>query len=1328
MCIGTSSILFAQPRSELPSKQLPIENERWEIKGWSLEAGLPQSSVTGIVPSFDGRLWVGSFAGLSRFDGLAFEPLSLTNTNLPIRITHLVKDPLHVGQIWIATEGEGLWLLKDALSADQVSIESVKTPQSLSGATIFDLHAQAGEHRTGIWISTDRGSFHRDPQGHWQQLELIEGQSSSFEMTIDQKGTLWSCTDRALFKAPLHSAQPELLFPPPLSQETEVKQLPACRGGVPYQGGYLGLFEDKFWYISQQNEWTEIKLLKDSQVISAGGKWRQRPWISPQGDLWLLSGIEVFQLGALEDVLNQARQGMAIKATIHPLGYDGRTIYAADKGSFWVGTTGGGLFRISSLNFSQILWPQHKDFSQTGPIAQTSHELWFVKDYQELWRYRDTQKNHYYERVQLPPTHENHLIHAIGARLNGDILIAREQQILSYQRQQKQFKSVFDARKIKELGKISLLSTQHFKSTQSDLDGWWIGTYRGEVLYSQADGTIESLALPKYFQFGKILSLIELSSGDQHDSVKSIHQLDLAIGHARGLSIRRDGFWRNYTVEDGLPRGDIRDLLEIDHKVIWMASYGGGLGWIDQQGHLGKIDVHDAHLSSLKLTADQSLWIQGNKGLTRVKLNDLESLRADKNRPLVTELLRVGEANGWVRQSSVLRKDGSLWLAGVDGLSVTQTTQLMSSTPLRAPQIEAAFVGDFRLQLPHNASSKPIYQNVPTSEFRRLEVQYRTNLLESSRSIGYEHRLIRESDSDNLPWIPAGTSKLLTYTHLNPGHYRLQVRSVSLEYAPSELTELRFMIPWQWHELLWVRILLGFILITIPTFASLWRARLISLHNRRLRLEIEEKIIAKQRLKDREARYRKVFNEAKNAFLFYTSDGICVEVNQQALYLFNTSQETLMNTSPRDLGLPPLEHWIEVKESSEVPLLCFRLDGSVFPARMNYVPYVADGLEMWLVSIVDLSSIVSAHEQQTWLLHQRSIIRRMDALGRLSSGIVHDLNNILGALSGNIELMKDELSLDEFMEESLDDMIECLKRGSILSQQLLAFSRLKTTQTRSVLHPVELVKGLEKLLYRLMPQGVSLVLDLNFTGQVKLDQGIFEQVLLTLTLHAAEASPIGGEVWISLKESQEGSLQLRVDDEGPPIPLKTLSTLLESDQFKEDDLSPALAQVHHWVSQAHGQLSITRREQKNQVMIDWKSPDTTPIPSQKKHREMDQNQASYQVVVVDDNQELRRVLVRQLKSLGHTVESYGDPLEALELIRQGIMPDILISDVIMPGLNGRQLTSELRKTFPNLKVIFISGYTSDVLGEVSMHSNQELLLYKPFTKEVLQRKINELMN
>jgi PAS domain S-box-containing protein len=807
--------------------------------------------------------------------------------------------------------------------------------------------------------------------------------------------------------------------------------------------------------------------------------------------------------------------------------------------------------------------------------------------------------------------------------------------------------------------------------------------------------------------------------------------------------------WRTWTYEDGLPRAEARHLFEDQRGVLWVATYGGGLGWIkdDQAGALPsrRGELYDRFLSSITLTKDNSVWLQGNKGVMRVRLSDLEAARLNPEHAIVTHHIKTGEANGWLRSSAAFTPDGSLWLAGVDRLSVVETSKLITDRPLPSPRIKNLLVGDTTLSA-HPLSTSEVLtpkrlEHAPAEAFRRLEVSYATTTLEHDNGVSYEHRLVplpqRSLKPDELnalraevPWVSAGSAQVAVFPQLHPGAYLFEVRSISLEHTASPSTQIAFKIPHKWHELLWVRALLGLALMALTTLLGLWRARLISQHNKQLLAEIKQREVVEAKLGAREAHYRQVFNQAANAFLLYNKQGVCVEVNPQANALFGASEEVLLACDPRLLGLPPLEHLAENREGEHTPLLCTRVDGGVFPARMSYVRCHVEGSEMWLVSVMDLSAIVTAHERQTWVQHQLAVARRMDALGRLASGIAHDLNNILGALAGNIELLGEDLPTDDpFVQESLSDVRESVVRGSALSQQLLAFSRLKSSQRPTTLDPIEVVRALEKLLHRLMPQGVTLLFDLKPVGELKLNRGTLEQVLLTLTLHAAEASPPDGEVRVRVELNGEGALSLLVEDSGPAIPLSALRSVLEGYREGGDIGVPALALVKRVITEAQGSLSVRRYGERNVVIVEWPSGHLTPLPHQNRERTQQAKRPdrSLNLVVVDDNHELRRALVRQLTSLGHAVEGFGDPLEALEaLSARPTAPHILISDVIMPGMNGRQLANEVRRRFPQLPVLFISGYTSDVLGEVSMEGENEQLLHKPFTKEVLRRKLNSL--
>jgi len=1310
---------------------------------WHLADGLPQSSVTGLAPAADGRLWVSTFAGITRFDGVTFEPLSGEGRREgPVRVSHLAADPADPRRIWVSTDAEGLWLLEDSERPEEVRVREVPLPPALRNLTLYEATvAPAGSPAEGVWLATNDGALRvreaTTPAPRVERVPLPAPPDSVFHVDLADDGHLWLCAASALWR---RAPSGEIWGAPPASPLPD-GALPACRGGLPAPGGDLwALYEDGLWLVSRAGERREalVRVTAGGRAGGEGGEaraphtapaapalpaaperlrgaWRARPVRAPDGRLLVLTADGVFDLGAEGEAAARVRRGEALPATRVPLRGAPRASWLSPTGALWLGFTGLGLARVSEDSFERLTWPGKRDDQDTGPLARLGGELWFAHSCDELWRARPRAPGRPIERVPLPSARHGGCVDALGARDGSELLLGREFELLRRREDGAGFERHPDSDALREAGNASLIAPRGARRGD-----WWVGTRGGALLRLRSDAPATREALPPAASGAWVLSVAELGAGGG----------DLAVGHGQGVSVRRGGAWRTFTSADGLPEGAARHVVEAPDGALWVATYGGGLGWVrgDRAGRLPlrRGELTDPYLSSITLTPEGDAWLQGNKGLTHARLSDLARASEDPEARVVTQLLRVGEANGWLRPSAALTPEGELWLAGVAGVSVVPTRAPLHRAPLPPPRLSRAAVGESPLRL--DAPTR-----VPAHEFRRLEVHYSAILLEPHEAVAYEHRLTDLSEPAS-GWVAAGRASVATYPRLAPGRYRFEVRSVSLERAPSAPVALTFEVRPALHERPLARWLAALSAVLLTALVGLWRTRTAKRRSAELRAEIEQRRAVEERLALSESHYRQVFDEAANAFLLYSAEGRCVEVNAQACALFGGTREALLATAGRSLGLPPLDRLAELEGGARAPLLCARLDGSAFPARMSYAPCQVGAGRGWLLSVMDLSALISAHERQAWVQHQLAIARRMDALGRLASGVAHDLNNILGALSGNIELLGEELPPDDpFVQESLKDVRESVVRGGVLSQQLLAFSRRQSKQRAAEVPPAEVLRGLERLLHRLTPRDVSLITECGALDEARVDRGQLELALLALTLNAVESSPPGGEVRVSLRleEGARGLLELRltVEDEGPPTPFGDLSALIDSyesagEEEGAEDGSPALVRVHALMREARGALSLTRHGGRNRAVATWPIS-ATPAPRPPRRAEPESTEGA-RVLLVDDNHELRRALARQLTSLGHRVDSFGDPLEALAALPLlAPPPALLITDVMMPGLNGRQLASEARARLPGLPVLFISGYTSDVLGDVG--GEGEALLHKPFTKEVLRWKVLQLL-
>lgn len=378
---------------------------------------------------------------------------------------------------------------------------------------------------------------------------------------------------------------------------------------------------------------------------------------------------------------------------------------------------------------------------------------------------------------------------------------------------------------------------------------------------------------------------------------------------------------------------------------------------------------------------------------------------------------------------------------------------------------------------------------------------------------------------------------------------------------------------------------------------------------------------------------------------------------------------------------------------------------------------------------------------------QLRMAQKMEAIGRLSGGIAHDFNNLLGVIIGYSRVLRKALSEEKALGEHALEIEKAGQRAASLTKQLLAFSRQQVL-TPAVLSLNTLVSDMEKMLPRLLGEDirVSLALD-SALGNVKADQSQIEQVIINLAVNARDAMPSGGELTIRTTNveldqaytwhhpgSKVGKyVMLAVTDTGVGMDGATLTHIFEP-FFTTKELGKGtglgLATVYGivkqssgyiWVDSAPGkgasfQIYLPRHEGRG--ALEEPKPDST-----------EKLRGSECILLVEDAEPLRRLAQTFLESGGFRVLSAASGEEALDVAaRFSGNFDLLLTDVVMPGMNGRVLAEQLLPRQPQMKVLYMSGYTDSFIAGHGVLSPETHLLHKPFTEDVLIGKVREVLD
>ncbi len=381
------------------------------------------------------------------------------------------------------------------------------------------------------------------------------------------------------------------------------------------------------------------------------------------------------------------------------------------------------------------------------------------------------------------------------------------------------------------------------------------------------------------------------------------------------------------------------------------------------------------------------------------------------------------------------------------------------------------------------------------------------------------------------------------------------------------------------------------------------------------------------------------------------------------------------------------------------------------------------------------------------LERQLRMAQKMEAIGRLSGGIAHDFNNLLGVIIGYSRVLKKALGADSALHEHALEIEKAGERAASLTKQLLAFSRQQVL-TPAVLNLNTLATDMEKMLPRLLGEDVevSLALDPGL-GNVKADQSQIEQVIMNLAVNARDAMPMGGKLKIQTADVQldqaytrdhPGSkignyVMLAVTDTGTGMAAETLAHIFEpffTTKERGKGTGLGLATVYGIVKQSDGYIAVDSAPGKGaSFQIYLPRHEGQPVMDKQPAESDEELRGSETILLVEDAEPLRKLAQTFLESGGFHVVSAESGEAALEVAaRYGGLFDLLLTDVVMPGMNGRVLAERLLPRQPGMRVLYMSGYTDSFIAGHGVLESGTHLLHKPFTEEVLIRKVRGVLD
>jgi PAS domain S-box-containing protein len=1248
-----------------------------QVRAWTEDDGLPSNAVASLHQGPDGFMWVGTESGLARFDGARFYSIGRPGLPLYTSIRVLALSDADSGEIRVGTTtGLIRWRPQGGQRWDG-------DPPVLGGVYVESLLTD----RSGLtWIgTTGEGLFVRTGKGKARRVTRSGFDPQSIrDIAPASQGFPWAATDLGLAR---------------VTADTVL---------VPVAGGEVGR--------------DARSVLEDS---------RGRVWVGTREGLFRLVGDRL------------------VRAIGPPANTLVRALVEDENGHVWAGSSGHGIYRLVGERWDRMGTEHGLPSDDIHAMATDRRgDLWVGTSVGVAVVYQGdvlpiTTNEGLAAPIALPVMEDRSGALWVGS-FGGGVTRIRNGQARVFGRAE------------------GLPHDVVLSLAEDSLSRAWIGTrtgvriFDGTRLVREPTGVLDAASVP---------SLLATSDGSiwagttdgvyviRGDSVRSFGRAEgLGAPHVIGLTEARDGSVlvgtegggayriRNDSVQPlidtgKLPASVVYDFRELADGTIWI---GGGDGLVrlrgDEHVSLGRLQgIPDPSTARILEDATGNFWISTNHGVYRVPIAELDSV-ADGMRASISprvftarDGMPSSETNGGFYPAGWKGRGGRLFFPTMEGVAVFDPSSLDEGDDPLSVLIEGVETS------PINGA--PLISPDLPPDVRDLAIAYTAIDFRHGDLAEFRYRLF----GYDTAWVFAGSRRTAYYTHLSPGAYTFVVEGRLPGQEWYAASPFRFRIRPFFYETWWFR--LAGIALALLLILALHRWRVHVLRQR----EIELLRLVRAR-ESAERRYREIFENAREVVITLDADGRIVEANREASQVLDRDSDELVGASFDELAVQPeagegasrgaSQRIREAGGLLEIPLR--RRDGTT-------VSVEASIRELQEHEQLRGYQLIARDVTERNVLEERlRQSQRMEAVGLLAGGVAHDFNNILNVISGYTTLILQGLDPDDPLREDAKEISEAADRAAALTLQLLAFSRRQTLRPR-VIQLNDIVAAMEKLLRRLIGEDIDFVVGLAPNlRHVRADPGQMEQVITNLVVNARDAMPNGGQLLI---ETRNRRLTTRISQDQVEIEPGEYVMLAVTDtgagmtpEVRERVFEPffttkptgkgtglGLSTVYGIVEQSGGHVRVESAPGKGSTFELYLPAATGPVDvAQTRSEEPGGATGDETILVVDDEESIRRLVCRILEKNGYRVLVAASPLDALSEVVPGHAGEIhlLLSDVVMPQMNGPDFADRMVRSHPRMKTIFMSGYADEKLASrVITHS----LLRKPFTPAELLRKVREVL-
>lgn len=517
--------------------------------------------------------------------------------------------------------------------------------------------------------------------------------------------------------------------------------------------------------------------------------------------------------------------------------------------------------------------------------------------------------------------------------------------------------------------------------------------------------------------------------------------------------------------------------------------------------------------------------------------------------------------------------------------------------------------------------------------------------------------------------------------------------------------------------------------------------------------DITERKKAEERLTESESRFRSVIDSAPNPVMIHCDDGSIVYVNRRFTEITGytlADVNTFSRFTKRALADPEyrdkvMERYREIFNADspvihgeDIKITCS--DGSMRLWNMQSAPI---GIWNDRKAVLCVARDVTEHRRLEEQLRQA---QKMEVIGRFTGGIAHDFNNYLTAITGFSQLALLQIG-DHPVKESLENILKAAEKASGLTRQLLAFGRRQILRPE-VVNLNDIITDMTKMIRRIIGEDIELRQSLDpMLWNVKVDVGQLEQVIMNLVSNARDAMPEGGVLTIQtanafLDEEYAARhasvipgeyVMIAIEDTGIGMTEEVKSRIFEP-FFTTKEIGKGtglgLATVYGIVKQSNGNIWVYSEPNEGttfKIYLPRAQEEKTVRATVDKIEGLPRGKEG--ILVVEDNKEVREFIVRVLKELGYNTHEASDGVEAVEILKtKGNEINLVLTDVMMPNMRGDRLAEKIKEDYPEIKVLFMSGYADNIITNRGILKNGINYLQKPLTAMALAQTVRRVLD